>query len=487
MILRDFILFFRTNRRRVLWVFCIALLMHILFFLLFAYFRGIQFFWTGPDDVQAYTKLGLHILQNHSFLSYSGQMPESWYTPGYPFFLSMLYLLFHNWIFAVLIQNVIASFSAVLIFYMGSKYFSAKTGFWAALLFAAEPTNAYISNFLWSETLFLFLFLLFLLCFLGLILSKGHISHWRITFFASLFLAAATYVRQITIFLPFFLIPLIIFIHFFISKISRQKVLAFIGLLIIFFTLIAPWSIRNKLLFNSWSMGAAGIGTLYFYDAVPFAYFKNANSTIGYMLGTEIVLEPAGNIKPPKPNDPAYHYTGQGGLSKEKFMFNGAMEIISQHPAQYGLFHITNAVIGLFGIDRWRSILNRLNLAPQEVGFTKLFLSRNLKKIYTQSTKSLLWLFTGMSGLLFSLLITICMCFGIIMGLGKNALSKKIAVLILTVILLYFIATTGPAGYRERYKYPLTPIMFIFAAEGLQLIHLRFKNLKNRSKGMNFT
>lgn len=253
---------------------------------------------------------------------------------------------------------------------------------------------------------------------------------------------------------------------------------AFLGFLIIFVGLIAPWSLRNKLLFNSWSLGAAGAGTLYFYDAVPFAYFQNAKSTVAYMLGTETVEKPAGNINPPKPNDPAYHYTGEGGLSKEKFMFDETEKIISAHPIQYVAFHITSASVGLLLIDRWRPILNRLNLAPQEVGFTKLFFGHDIKKIYkslTSNKRVLLWLVTGIAGLLFSLAITLFMCLGIVGVWIGSDIHKKIAFLALLTILLYFIVTTGPAGYRERYKYPMTPFIFIFAAEGLYTTYSKFK------------
>ena len=426
------------------------------------YTRGVEIFWLGPQDTRAYTTLATHLLNHNAFLSYSGLMPESWYTPGYPFFLAIIFALFKSWVPAIIIQNIIASCSAILVYQIGKKYISEPAGFVGVLLFALEPTNAYISNFLWSETLFLFLFLIFILSFMEFLTTKDNPA-WRHIVIASLSLSAAIYVRSIAFYLPIIFGAL--FIGALLTKqriINRNKLVPFAGFLLIVALLVTPWLVRNKALFNRWSISSAGSVMLYFYDAVPFAYMRNADSPIAYMIGAEEVSEPENDI-PLIPFTSEFHYTGTGGLRQEKYLLSEAKKIILQHPIQYTAFHTTSGFGGMFLQDSWRSIVRRLDYTPEISGVTRALANFDINALQkTISIDVALWIFVGIAGHLFFFLTTICFLVGC-MSLFRD---PKLFGMLAIMIVIYFTMLTGPAAYRERYRYPITPFVFLLAAQG---------------------
>ncbi|MDA1335000.1 MAG: glycosyltransferase family 39 protein [bacterium] len=453
--------------------------MHFLFFFIFASIQGVSIFWEGPQDSVAYTTLAKNLIEKKSYINISGNSPASWYTPGYPLFLALVFQLFDSWLVAIIIQNILASISAVLIFILGKKYISKSIGLLAALIYAAEPTNATISNFIWSEALFLFLFLLFVVC----LFSFVEKTSLRSAVLAGLFLASAIYIRQVAL-LVVFVIPTLLFVGYIFKYIqpTKKQILGVLMIMLVVAGLLLPWSLRNKKLFDTYSLAGTSTTMLYFYDSLSFLYMKNAESPIAYMVGIEKVSTPWGNPDPVHLTR-EYHYTGDGGLSKEKELSKKAKDIIFANPVQYSLFHISSGFGGIMLQDTWRSQLRRLGLKPNTEGLSRTLSSFDIQNIKDRANfKTVLWIITGIAGHTTYALITILMLTGGWQILRHKSNNTKLFGLFLLGITLYFILTTGPAAYRERYRYPATPFIFLLASVGFVFLKTKLKDAIYGSK-----
>jgi len=423
-------------------IFLVALLAHFLLFFLFAYLKGISIFWDGPQDVRAYTHLAQNILRFGSYISLNDITPESWYTPGYPVFLAVLYAIFHSWIPVVILQNIIAAFTAVIIYRIGSEYGSPRTGYIAGLLFALEPTSATLPNFLWSETVFVFLLVISSYYFLRFVSSPNASTAMILGFL----LAIATYVRQASFFLPILMLLSIGSIYIFLKTPAWKKIFTMtILVLCITYLILTPWLVRNYIIYGRASIGGAGSMMLYFYDAVPFAYYKNSSSKIAHLFDRETVATPAWDI-PYRSFPPDMHYTAGAGLQHEKEILAAAKHIIMRAPVEYIFFHSITGFSGMVLKSGWTDILRRLDISP--------------------TSTPLLWYGTAGAGILFYICVTFLASIGAIRLLRRDVRALLLAIMSILLI-AYFIAVTGPASYRERYRYPVQPYLFILAASGI--------------------
>ena len=121
------------------------------------------------DDAQ-YDTLAVNLLAGKGFtLDSATGKPTSWRMPLYPLFLASIYSIFgHNYLAVRIIQCIMSALLCIMIFYIGKMTFGRKTGFFAALILAFyQPYIYYLyyggPAFLFSENLFNFLFLIFIL------------------------------------------------------------------------------------------------------------------------------------------------------------------------------------------------------------------------------------------------------------------------------------------------------------------------------------
>lgn len=454
--------------RRILFIVGIALAMRGLLFLVFMNAVGVSVFWEGADDVRAYVALAKNMLTHGSFISQNEITPESWYTPGYPAFLAGFWYAAHSWIPAIVVQHVLAAGSAVLVYVIGKSFFTEKIGFTAALVFALEPTSLYLSSFLWSETLFLFLFLLFLYFFLQFLFSPEWPNVQTYAVLAGVFLAAATYVRQIAFLIPLALIFFMAMIGFIAPPYAtRRRMYGFVLFLVMSMGLVTPWMARNKILFDSWSLGASSSVTLYFIDAVSFAYYRNAHSKIGYIIGAEHVEKPEGDVWP-RSQGGIFSDDAGFGLHLEDFYTKKAKDIILAHPVEYVSFHLVTGVGGFMIQDTWRGILRRAGFTLSRSGLKEALFNRNIPIVRSLvSSGNLLWFLVGFSGHVFFIAVTILMIMGTVTVFRRGPPITALTGALLLFLFFYFAVATGPVAYRDRYRYPALPAMFLLAATGL--------------------
>jgi hypothetical protein len=179
------------NLKSGIWIFFIAFLVRVSY----------VFFFIEPeylliDDQAGYIQLAQHF-PNSGFL---GVIPER--VPGYPLFMASIYTLFGDGSYGVIaIQILLDSISCVVIALMAHSFLGSR--FWIAGTLAAVNLNMVtLSASILTDTLFLFLFVLFLFSLLKYIQSER--TSW--IFPLVLFLSLATLVRAAS----YYLLPILL-------------------------------------------------------------------------------------------------------------------------------------------------------------------------------------------------------------------------------------------------------------------------------------
>jgi 4-amino-4-deoxy-L-arabinose transferase-like glycosyltransferase len=167
------------------------------------------------------------------------------YEPGYPFFLSLIYRLFgRNYIAVQVIQILLDSLAAVLLFRLTLRLLPTLAAMLAGLAYALYPWAWECAGKFLTEPLLLPLLIVAFYA-LDRALAGGRLW-WALA--AGLSLGAVYQVRMLLIvLLPVILGTLLIRRP---PKVYRRMILACLG----FTIALAPWVIRNRLLFGQWLM-----------------------------------------------------------------------------------------------------------------------------------------------------------------------------------------------------------------------------------------
>lgn len=193
-------------------------------------------------------------------------------TPGYPLFVSGIFNLFNNNLVALLsIQALLSGLTAVLIYRISNLIkLPSFVGLGAAMLFAVEPTIALFSNAVITETLFLFLMLLFFYLLFSGKTTKRHYLLLGIIFGFNILVRPVMY-PYLSIISA--LIGLYIWknLGYNFRKVFVSLLLFIVGVYIMVF----PWIMRNKIAFDSWKVSSISGVHLYYSYAVPFYAYLN--------------------------------------------------------------------------------------------------------------------------------------------------------------------------------------------------------------------
>ena len=179
----------------IMLLFVLALLVRLSYLL---FFVELEYLFT--EDQSLY----IHLAQQLPESGFLGVTPER--VPGYPFFISTIYILFGESIWNVILaQILIDSISCVIIASMANSIF--RKGFWTAGILSAINLNMVVlSVSILTDTLFLFLFVIFLFSLLKYLKNKQ--IKWL--FLLVLFISMATLVRPSSYYLlPILLIGLV--------------------------------------------------------------------------------------------------------------------------------------------------------------------------------------------------------------------------------------------------------------------------------------
>lgn len=172
--------------------------------------------------------------------------PDAHLTPGYPAFITLHYLLFGIKPWTVLVTQIILQIFWILGIFMLGKEIGLPFGVTviAGLIVALDPVAIVLSNSLLTESLFTLLIFYSVLFLIKCI----KLFKWRRIFISALLMSAGMYVKPGGL----FLMPVFMLVIFIISYRSRfsTKVSRAIVFIVICALFLAPWLIRNKILFD---------------------------------------------------------------------------------------------------------------------------------------------------------------------------------------------------------------------------------------------
>jgi hypothetical protein len=423
-------------------LFIIALLIRILYIFFF-----VEAEYLLIEDQGGYAQLGQQFTES----GFLGGAPER--VQGYPFFISLVYSLFgENLWNVILAQSILDSISCVIIAIMATSIF--KRGFWIAGIISAMNLNMIIisASFL-TDSLFLFLFILFLYSLINYLQNER--VNWLIL--SVFFISIATLVRSSTIYLLPILLVILAGWRFW----SGDSVLKVSALVLLYLTIVGVVLggvyHRNYQKYDSIGLvsqsGRHLIGWV-----IPATYQYSGQGS--YQKGQKIAKERlASSIKRDNlvtlPQNPFKDSAYQTNVGKEILFEFGFVNILKAW--------IVGAVVNLSAPSVVYSPYVRL-MEHSSYYETKGDGIVDKLSNYMKNSSSFIYILILSIGTVISVLFTILSVIGVF---KMSPIFSPIIVIVLLIIIGYFLAITGPI-IGLKYRLPIEPVLTLFATYAIE-------------------
>lgn len=410
-------------------------------------------------DSYQYDRLAQNLFKYHRFsLDESPPLsPDHSRTPGYPIFIATFYGLFGPQpILIILIQIVITSLLCWMLYSLLAE--DEKIASIACFLYALNPNIALYTSQILTEAIFMSIILT------GITLLYKYASSPKNSYLIgiSAIFAAGALTRPIGLYSPLFIAP-------FIFSILRQnlkqvliKIPLFIGSFVIF---IAPWVVRNYILFNGIFLSSIPTYDLLYFDA---AVTVSAHETITISEARmRLSEELKAGIKQHnlQTEGEKLNYTTRLGI---KYLFKYPWSHIKMRTVSALNCLIVPIPIRALLLYTTGKELTALGAVPQ-VNQTAISL---VSQGRLREAAGLLWRerirplpLPGVLLLCFAVLYHLLMIVGIMASLRPKILQKRFVPLLWTTV-AYFIILAGSAGH-PRFRVPVEPGLIALAALGL--------------------
>jgi len=416
-------------------------------------------------DTNSFLEPGRNLLLHGRFIA--DGVPDLFRTPGYPIFLAMTSLA---GLPAAAVANLILSvFSALLVWRLGWAVFNDdRIALSAAWIFAFEPISILFSFVLLSESLFVALLLLSLER-LAMFL-RGR-SLWVLAA-AGLWLAAATFVRPVTYYMP---VALALGLFLVLARVPGLRWKAPAVLLISVLPWLAAWQIRNRV-----EAGYAGFSSvrevnLYFFDiaevtaSVEHRKFTDVRRELGYVestndFGQDYLYQPYLSLHPEQ--------AGWSQGQRLAFMHTEAVRDIRSHEGVYLRLCLTH--LGMTVFEPGAAVFDFLMFPGDSMHVAGLIREEGLARGLLLLVKTHPWVAAEKAGFAVIMLgLYLLAVRGVILavrGVFRGSMQSACLWLLLETS-LYFLAVSGAAGGQgasSRYRVPIMPVVCILAAAGIR-------------------
>ncbi|MGO9778000.1 MAG: ArnT family glycosyltransferase [Terracidiphilus sp.] len=397
----------------------------------------------ASGDTASYLEPGRNLLLHGHFIT--GALPEIDRTPDYPLFLALFSLA--GPATAALAQVLLSAFTVLLVWRLARAVFAEeRVALLAAWLFAFEPVSVIYSVRLLPETLFLALMLLSLER-LAVFLRGRNL--WVLAQ-AGLWLAAATFVRPISYYLPAAL-ALGLFVVF--ARIPGLRWKAPAALLLSVLPWFAAWQLRNTIETGFGWFSSIVARNLYFYQAaevearVAHRPFVEVQSGWGY------------------PDEQSYlaRHPEQAGWDQAHrivFMRSEAARVLVAHPGTALTVQLQGAAVVAF-TPCAAELLRLVGISPQD----------GPKRVVDEGpVRSALWLvraYPGPAAVMAALELVLLALYLLAARGALSGCARREVLWLLLGVSLYFLAASGGAQAVGRYRLPVMPVVCVFAAAGL--------------------
>ncbi|MFC1825313.1 ArnT family glycosyltransferase [Thermodesulfobacteriota bacterium] len=377
--------------------------------------------------------------------------------PGYPFFVAVIFWGFGGSIMAVsMVQIVLDSISCVLV-YLLAEMVQKGSGILSGILASLNIGMITYSLFILNDSIFLLFFILILI----ITVQFFRKPQWKNAFLLGAAIGIATMIRPVSLYLPFFLTPLL-FARFTVGLrlpflMSLQKSVL---MLIIFMFILAPWFARNYFHYGRFQLSAQSGEHLLQY-IVPFTWqYSKGIPFIQGMKKANEAFDKKGELM-------GWNTHNMNPFEKSDHQVKMAIGYLRQEPKTAILkawfFGIVKNLFSPAIID----LSSLLNIERPHFFYTEGKTALERAWNFVKGMKG--WFGWAMIGSMIALaLCRILQAWGLL-WMMKNKLWES---LFLILIIGYFLLISGPVGYA-KYRLPFEPILIIFMAIGIKDLYGR--------------
>ena len=419
-------------------------------------------FYQGGDSPR-YMLLAKNLVE-HGTLSFGGSspfQPTNFRTPGYPLFLALIYFIFHSFIPAIFFGALISAFAAPLVYLIAKEVFEERIAFVAGILAAIEPMGLFLGVSILTEGVFTAVLLLAVYFFVRYLKAGSGTC----LFSSSALLALATLIRPVMFyFWPFAILFILYREHIFGQRLVLKKIFVFI---IIFFLVLSPWLIRNKIVVNSWQITSLQ-GYIFFIDhyGAVLRYLGEAGPL------SDVQAKALALVGPDK------IFTSDGS----NILFKTALAGIKEHKLVYANIY-AKSMLSFFIANGYKSLFIDILGIPAKAPYVpfELFLRFDFKSIFkTMADMD----FAGFLIYWGSKIIWVAIFLSFLASLiylliSRNYKAIRAKVIYIAVVIFYFALITGPTAIGGgRTKAPINGLIFIFVVFGIAELFKFFKRRK---------
>ncbi len=418
---------------------------------------------TGQDvflETYSYDFLALaQGLLRGAYTTASGS-PDTYYVPGYPFFLAPFVAFRISPLGIVLVQALLGCVSVYLVYVVSLRLFGREEpALWAAAAYAMEPLSIVFTDLVMPETLFILVALVFILLFLRF-QSTGAVAPLS---FAAGCCAVSAYVSPITIFLPL-VVAAGLLLTAALTKRSGYATQALL-FMVIAVLLVTPWFVRNYAATGEFTF-TRGVG--------DYIYYQEAAAVLAETSGQspERIRDELRDRTAAKPREGSrLDETADAGATRD------GLKILAAHPVAAVKIHL-RGVVRLFTGFEAHTYLRMLGLLPTTESAQDTLHSQGLMRTAL----------TNPGGLPIAALLVILITGGVTYGLYVLAayglftakLPWRYTTAFIAYALYFILLLSGPLAY-SRYRIPLVPVICIFAGYGMWCIVSRIRRIGSQS------
>jgi len=430
----------------------------ILFVFIVALIIRISYAWFFVEESNLFLEdqmMYIQLAQHYPLTGFLGVTSER--MPGYPFLVATIYNIFGESNMAVVMMQVLIDSLACVVIGLIAETVVYRSFIVAGIVSAVNLNMIILSGMVLTDTLFLFLFSLFILFAFRYL---KHLTKIQL-FLAVSFLCFATLVRPVSYYLLLLLFPLLIgFILW--KKVSfKQAVYSLLLYMVPVVIAFGSLHLRNYDEYSSFSLTSQG-GSHALHWVVPATY----------------------------------QYSGQGSYQEgqvfakdhmEHAMSKDNLESLPDNPFKSSSYRMRVAKealtdLGLLNILHAWSSAAVVNLLAPSIAHAPIVRSMEHPSFYATSgngaiekllnyitnTDGLLYLLIIIIGTIISLVFLIISMFGFYRMIGLAWFEKKNREILLfsLFIIIYFIAITGPV-IGVKYRLPIEIIMIVFFSYAL--------------------
>lgn len=231
-----------------------------------------------PDDTPSYTEVAEQFVRTGSFSTVSPATsirepgPDVLRTPGYPLLLALGMALGNMPFVTIALQVLMGGLTVYLIYKTAMLIWNReRVALLGAILYALDPVSIVFTSKLLTETLFATLIAILIYCLVAYF--KG--ARTRYLLGGAVALAAATYVRPISYYLPALLTLVLLADLLIRSRRNIRQLGAIVGFLAVSAGLIGLWQARNARAINYSEFSAISDINWYFYQGASVLAEKN--------------------------------------------------------------------------------------------------------------------------------------------------------------------------------------------------------------------